>query len=109
MEYVDGSSLQEIMEKCGPMAVIRAAHYMRQAALGLQHAYETAGLVHRDIKPADILVDRGGCVKIIDMGAARFFHEDGDFARKSAGHMVGTPDYMAPEQVSRSLGRGHPG
>jgi serine/threonine protein kinase len=99
MEYVDGSSLQEIMEKCGPMAVSRAAHYMRQAALGLQRAYETAGLVHRDIKPADILVDRGGCVKLIDMGAARFFHEDGDFARKSAGHMVGTPDYMAPEQA----------
>src|SRR5439155_6258685 len=75
MEYVDGSSLQDITEKCGPMAQLRAAHYVRQAALGLQHGHETAGIVHRDIKPADILVDRGGTVKIIDMGLARFSGE----------------------------------
>src|SRR5947208_2182609 len=48
MEHVDGSSLQEIIKRAGPMDVLRAAHYLRQAALGLQHAHETAGLVHRD-------------------------------------------------------------
>src|SRR6266478_2914760 len=50
MEYVDGSSLQEIVKRSGPMAPLRAAHCIRQAAYGLQHAHE-AGLVHRDIKP----------------------------------------------------------
>src|SRR5262249_1043418 len=100
MEYVDGSSLQEITEKFGPMAVIRAAHYVRQAALGLRHAHESAGIVHRDIKPGDILVDRGGCVKIIDLGLARF--SSAEQAVPNTGYdeeIVGTPDYMAPEQA----------
>src|SRR5205814_1319009 len=57
MEYVDGASLQEIIKRTGPMDPLRAAHYMSQAALGLQHAHEAAGLVHRDIKPGNILVD----------------------------------------------------
>jgi serine/threonine protein kinase len=100
MEYVDGSSLQHIVEKGGPMAVNRAAHYMRQAALGLQHAHEIAGIVHRDIKPADVLLDRGGGVKIIDMGLARF--SDDEPAVLTARHddvILGTLDYMAPEQA----------
>jgi serine/threonine protein kinase len=100
MEYVDGSSLQEIIKKVGPMAVIRAAHYMRQAALGLQHIHESAGLVHRDIKPADILVDRRGLVKIIDLGSCRFFHDGTDIpSRTYDHHVIGTPDYVAPEQA----------
>src|SRR5262245_10284067 len=74
MEYVDGSSLQEVIKKTGPMDVLRACHYARQSALGLQHAHDTAGLVHRDIKPGNILIDRNGIVKILDMGLARFFH-----------------------------------
>jgi serine/threonine protein kinase len=100
MEYVDGSSLQYITEKCGPMPVLRAAHYVRQAALGLQHAHESAGIVHRDIKPSDILVDRGGCVKIIDMGLARFpSDEDAVLPTRYDEIVLGTPDYMAPEQA----------
>jgi serine/threonine protein kinase len=100
MEYVDGSSLQYITEKCGPMAVLRAAHYVRQAALGLQHVHERARIVHRDIKPADILVDRGGRVRIIDMGLARFFHDEEDvLTRKYDENVLGTADYMAPEQA----------
>jgi serine/threonine protein kinase len=98
MEYVDGSSLKGITKKCGPMAVLRAAHYVRQAALGLQHVHEK-GMIHRDVKPADILVDRSGCVKLIDFGAVRFFQDEDNFAGKSRGHIVGTPDYMAPEQA----------
>src|SRR5437588_10968339 len=50
MEYVDGASLQEIIKKAGPMNVTRAAHYMHHSAMGLQHAHDAAGLVHRDIK-----------------------------------------------------------
>src|SRR5262249_40409345 len=63
MEYVDGSSLQEIVQRVGPLDPIRAAHYISQAALGLQHAHEVAGLVHRDIKPGNVIVDRSGTVK----------------------------------------------
>src|SRR5437764_11856617 len=67
MEYVDGSSLQEIVKKGGPMDILRSSHYVRQAAVGLQHAHES-GLVHRDIKPGNLLVDRTGTVKVLDMG-----------------------------------------
>src|SRR5947209_1730504 len=105
MEHVDGASLQEIVKKAGPMNVLRAAHYMRQAALGLQHAHETAGLVHRDIKPGNILVDRTGTVKVLDMGLARFFHDEtDDLTRKHDENVLGTADYLAPEQALDSHG-----
>ncbi len=105
MEYVDGSSLQEIIKKAGPMDVTRAAHYMRQSALGLQHAHESAGLVHRDIKPGNILVDRTGTVKILDMGLARFFHDEEDIlTKKYDENVLGTADYLAPEQALDSHG-----
>src|SRR5206468_6479150 len=65
MEYVDGSSLQEIVHRVGPLDPTRAAHYISQAAFGLQHAHEVAGLVHRDIKPGNIIVDRNGTVKVL--------------------------------------------
>jgi serine/threonine protein kinase len=100
MEHVDGSSLQEIIKRAGPMDVIRAAHYIRQAGLGLQHAHETAGLIHRDIKPGNILVDRNGIVKILDMGLARFFHDEEDqLTKKHDESVLGTADYLAPEQA----------
>jgi serine/threonine protein kinase len=100
MEHVDGSNLQEIIKKTGPMDPTRAAHYMRQAALGLQHAHEKAALVHRDIKPGNILVDRNGIVKVLDMGLARFFHDEDDpLTRKYDENVLGTADYLAPEQA----------
>jgi eukaryotic-like serine/threonine-protein kinase len=100
MEHVDGSSLQEMVKKAGPMDVLRACHYTRQAALGLQHAHETAGIVHRDIKPGNILVDRNGIVKILDMGLARFFHDEDDIlTKKFEENVLGTADYLAPEQA----------
>src|SRR6266436_6852349 len=105
MEHVDGSSLQEIVKRSGPMDVLRAAHYIRQAALGLQHAHETAGLVHRDVKPGNILVDRNGIVKVLDMGLARFFHDEEDVLTKKYDESVlGTADYLAPEQALDSHG-----
>jgi serine/threonine protein kinase len=100
MEYVDGSSLQDIVKRAGPLDPIRAAHYIRQAALGLQHAHEVAGLVHRDIKPGNILVDRSGIVKVLDMGLARFFHDEDDvLTKKYDENVLGTADYLAPEQA----------
>jgi serine/threonine protein kinase len=101
MEYVDGSSLQQMVDRVGPVAIDRACHYISQSAEALQHAHETAGLVHRDIKPANILVDRTGMVKVLDMGLARFFRdEDDDLTRKNDNQSVlGTADFIAPEQA----------
>ncbi|HVS36175.1 MAG TPA: protein kinase, partial [Gemmataceae bacterium] len=105
MEFVDGANFQEMIKRTGPMDVLRAAHYVRQAALGIQHAHETAGLVHRDIKPGNILVDRNGIVKILDMGLARFFHDTDDvLTKKYDENVLGTADYLAPEQALDSHG-----
>lgn len=99
MEYVDGTSLQDIVNKAGPLALSRACHYIRQAALGLEHAHE-AGLVHRDIKPGNIMLDRSGVVKILDMGLARFFNDEDDLlTKKYDDNNMGTLDYQSPEQA----------
>jgi serine/threonine protein kinase len=104
MEYVDGASLQEIIKKTGPMSPLRAAHYIHQAAQGLEHAH-AAGLVHRDIKPGNILVDRQGTVKVLDMGLARFFNDEEDIlTKKYDENVLGTADYLAPEQALDSHG-----
>ncbi len=100
MEYVDGSSLQDIVKKGGPLDPSRGAHYISQAAQGLQHAHEAAGLVHRDIKPGNLIVDRSGVVKVLDMGLARFFHDEEDLlTKKYDENVLGTADYLAPEQA----------
>jgi serine/threonine protein kinase len=105
MEYVDGQDLQTVINKYGAMPYGRACNYIAQAALGLQHAHEK-GLVHRDIKPANLLVDKEGVVKILDLGLATFNseHEEKDnlTARFDKGAVLGTADFMAPEQVLES-------
>jgi eukaryotic-like serine/threonine-protein kinase len=102
MEFVDGPSLQEIVRRSGPVNLERACHYISQAAQGLDHA-SRAGLVHRDIKPGNIVVDRTGVVKILDMGLARFFNDEEDLlTRKYDENVLGTADYLAPEQADDS-------
>lgn len=99
MEYVDGSSLQQIVYEHGPLSPLRASHYMMQAARGLEHARQV-GLVHRDIKPSNLLLDRQGVVKILDMGLACFQDSQRKKAERSGDRiMVGTDDYLAPEQI----------
>jgi serine/threonine protein kinase len=99
MEFVDGASLQEMIRIGGTITWQAAVHYMYQAALGLQHAHEV-GLVHRDIKPGNLLVDRTGTVKILDMGLARFFKDEDDIlTKKYDENVLGTADYLAPEQA----------
>ncbi len=99
MEYVDGTNLHDLVAKFGPLAPVRAAGYVRQAAVGLQHAHEM-GLVHRDIKPGNLLVDRSGTVKILDLGLARFFRDTGDqLTKKYDESVLGTADFLAPEQA----------
>jgi len=101
MDYVDGSNLQSVVQQRGPLEVRRAANYVWQAALGMQHAHE-AGLVHRDIKPSNLLVDRSGTVKVADLGLARFATEEGQVLTE--GVMLGSVDYLAPEQALDSHG-----
>jgi serine/threonine protein kinase len=100
LEFVDGSSLQEIIPRFGRLSIPRAVNAMRQTADGLQHAFE-AGLIHRDIKPGNLLIDRLGIVKILDLGLARFFDDDTTNLTRQHNmqNVLGTADYLAPEQA----------
>jgi serine/threonine protein kinase len=103
MEYVDGSNLLDMVKKHGPMPAPRAAHYIRQIAYGLQYAFDN-GLIHRDIKPGNILIDREGTAKLLDMGLARFYQDQSDMltVKYDDKIVLGTADYVAPEQVANS-------
>src|SRR5262245_16876152 len=100
MDYVDGANLQEIVGRFGPLSIERAAHYIRQAACGLQHAHQ-AGLVHRDVKPANILLERNGNVRLLDLGLARFFNDNADplTLQYDDRHVLGTAAYVSPDQA----------
>jgi eukaryotic-like serine/threonine-protein kinase len=100
MDYVDGSSLQAIVARFGPLPIARAANYAYQAALGLQAAAD-AGLVHRDVKPANIMLERNGTIRVLDLGLARFFQDTSDplTLKYDENTVLGTADYVAPEQA----------
>jgi WD40 repeat protein len=111
MEFVPGVSLQHLVEQSGPLPVPQACDFVRQAALGLQHAAEM-GLVHRDVKPANLmaLIPSGAplpprpLLKILDMGVARLSQlrdlpDDPLTTLTRDGVVIGTPDYVAPEQL----------
>ncbi|MBX9584456.1 MAG: protein kinase, partial [Gemmataceae bacterium] len=102
MEYVDGTNLQELVKRFGPLDVTRACHYVAQSAVGLQHAHDN-GLIHRDVKPGNLLLDRAGAVKVLDLGLARFFHDTEDhLTRQYDDAILGTADYLSPEQAEDS-------
>ncbi len=106
LEYVEGPNLSALVREQGPLPIGQACEFVRQAALGLQHAHEL-GLVHRDIKPSNLLVqppvgrglDQGGVVKIADFGLARLAGGDaGEPAADPDTVVMGTPDFLSPEQ-----------
>ncbi len=99
MEYVDGRNLADYLAGHAPLPVARACDFARQAAVGLQHAHEK-GLVHRDIKPHNLMLTREGRVKILDFGLTRLAGEQRDGKGVTqVGAFLGTPEYVAPEQA----------
>jgi WD40 repeat protein len=103
LEYVDGMTLDRLVERTGPLHFPTAAHYVAQAAAGLQHAHEL-GFVHRDIKPGNLMVAKDGTVKILDMGLARSLDraEDKLTEKLDGSTILGTVDYISPEQAINS-------
>jgi phosphate ABC transporter phosphate-binding protein len=105
MEHVDGLNLHQLVSEHGPLTAERAAEYARQTAIGLGAAH-AAGLVHRDIKPGNLLLDRSGVVKLLDLGLARFMIDaarNNNLTQKfDAGSILGTLDFIAPEQADDS-------
>lgn len=106
MEYVDGETLTKMVAHNGPLPVGEAAAVIRQAALGLLHAHR-AGIVHRDVKPGNLMRASDGTVKVLDLGLARINSAnlvtegstDDEAQGKSKGRLVGTLPFMAPEQL----------
>ena len=103
MEFIEGHSLNEILKKSGPMTLQRATHILRQTAEALHVAHE-GGIVHRDLKPDNIMIAQQGgkdLVKVVDFGIAKAVggDESGQKVTKT-GLVVGTPEYMSPEQLS---------
>jgi hypothetical protein len=96
MDFVDGTDLARLVERRGRLPVPEACEAARQAAVGLQHAHER-GLVHRDVKPSNVMVDRAGRARLLDLGLARSFGAAAD-TLTARGALLGTADYLAPEQ-----------
>ncbi|MEO8335805.1 MAG: serine/threonine-protein kinase [bacterium] len=102
MEFIEGESLTSLVESAGALAPIRAARIAQQAAAGLQVAHDM-GIVHRDLKPDNIMIaknrDGSDCVKVVDFGIAKAAGAENQKVTKT-GLVVGTPEYMSPEQLS---------
>ncbi len=94
MELVDGESFEERVARKGPLTAVAAAHLIQQAADGLAHAH-AASIIHRDVKPANLLIDGQGVVKILDLGLAKM----SDILSADESPVMGTADFLAPEQA----------
>jgi serine/threonine protein kinase len=99
MEFIEGIDLSSLLLYHGPASIPDACEMIRQAAVGLQHAFEQ-GLVHRDLKPSNLMLTQTGIVKILDLGLARLCDES-SIANPltEPGQVMGTADYTSPEQA----------
>jgi serine/threonine-protein kinase len=103
MELLDGASLQDIVEATGPQSLSRVVHILRDVALALDEAH-SAGLIHRDVKPSNIMLARQGgahdVVKVVDFGLVKRLSDAEDSQRNDARSIKGTPHYLSPEGVN---------
>ncbi|MGO9466281.1 MAG: protein kinase domain-containing protein [Isosphaeraceae bacterium] len=112
MDYVDGRDLDRIVQTRGPLPVVEAVDCLIQAARGLEAAH-AQGIVHRDIKPGNLMLDAGGNVRVLDLGLARIVEAANPFGQAAgsrltqSGMYMGTIDYMAPEQAEDSRRADH--
>ena len=97
-EYVPGTDLRKFVRARGRLTQTEAATIISQAAAGLDHAHRR-GLIHRDVKPGNLLVTPDGLTKVSDLGLAGFLDQDIDAEDPRAGKIVGTADYLSPEQI----------
>jgi serine/threonine protein kinase len=98
-EYIPGADLRRFVRERGPLGMIEAANVITQAARALDYAHQS-GLLHRDVKPGNILVTPDGLAKVSDLGLAGWLHDSDD---PRAGKIVGTADYLSPEQIQTPL------
>lgn len=101
MEYVEGNTLADVIGRREPLPVSLGLGLVRQICGALEYAH-AVGIVHRDIKPANILLDPLGNAKVADFGLARLLNEEENMSRTMPGVIMGTPNYMAPEQAKDS-------
>ncbi|MEM1068081.1 MAG: serine/threonine-protein kinase [Planctomycetota bacterium] len=102
MQYVDGIDMQQLVKRDGPVDPSTAAELIGQAARGLEHAHSN-GVIHRDVKPANLLIDSKGVVRLLDMGLALVAAEDEESLTVANNeNVLGTADYLAPEQALNS-------
>lgn len=98
MEYIDGRTLAEVIEENGPLMPERSAEIAADVAAALQRAHG-AGIVHRDIKPGNIMLTISGQTKVTDFGIARAVGGDHDATMTQTGMVIGTAAYLSPEQA----------
>jgi len=99
LEYVDGPNLKQLVEADGPLSIESAARAIAQAAEGLEYAHHH-GVIHRDVKPGNLVLDPRGMVKVLDLGLARVpEHMSPSISLLCQDRLLGTPDYMPPEQI----------
>src|SRR5205814_10139685 len=97
-EFVEGDNLRTLLDRRGRLPVIEALHYMLQVATGLAHA-SARGVVHRDVKPSNVIITPTGRAKLVDMGLARTVERNGNAELTQSGVTLGTFDYISPEQA----------
>jgi serine/threonine protein kinase len=101
MELLQGRDLFEIVNQSGPQPLSLAVEYVRQAAAGLEYAHRH-GLVHRDIKPGNLFLTNDGTIRILDLGLAQDFDSEENLTREFNDRVLGTADYLSPEQAADS-------
>ena len=98
MELIDGVDLARLVREQGPLSIPQATEIARQVAEALAAAHDS-NAIHRDVKPSNVMLDRDGCAKLLDFGLAHLSERANKQHETSLGHVMGTLDYMAPEQA----------